>query len=61
MTGIGDVPYKPVRLFSTLVEQNPSAAIFMHSTLAQLMETAEEVFPAVVPEGVIDLAPRIRQ
>lgn len=59
--GIGDVPYRPVRLLSLLVEQYPEAVILLRSPLAQLLDVAERVVPVLTPEVLADSRPLVRK
>jgi nitrous oxidase accessory protein len=58
--GVGDVPHRPVRLFSLLVEHNPPALILMHSTFIELLDRAERALPSLTPETVVDATPAMR-
>lgn len=58
--GIGDVPFRPVRLFSVLVEQNEPLIILARSFLIGLLETAERVAPVLTPETLVDPRPLMR-
>jgi nitrous oxidase accessory protein len=55
--GIGDVPHRPVRLFSLLVERNEPSLILLHSFLVGLLDAAEAVIPALTPETLQDVRP----
>jgi nitrous oxidase accessory protein len=55
--GFGDVPFRPVRLFSVLVEQNEPTLILLRSFFLDLLEVAERVAPVLTPEGLIDGRP----
>jgi nitrous oxidase accessory protein len=55
--GVGEAPFRPVRLFSLLVEQNEPSLILMRSFLVQLLDTAEAVMPALTPDTLVDRAP----
>lgn len=55
--GIGDVPHRPVRLFSMLVEQNEPALILLRSNFVSLLDAAERVVPALTPETLADARP----
>lgn len=55
--GIGDVPYRPVRLFSLMVERNEPALILLRSFLVDLLDAAEAVVPALTPETLRDTRP----
>ncbi len=59
--GIGDVPYHPVRLFSLLVQQNPPLLILLRSFLIDLLEIAEQVFPVLTPETLVDQYPLLHK
>ncbi len=55
--GFGDVPHRPVRLFSLVVEQNEPALILLRSLFVDLLDQAERVLPILTPEALIDPAP----
>lgn len=57
---LGDVPYRPVSLFSMLIEQNPSALILFRSLVSSLMDKAEKILPSLTPENLIDEFPVIK-
>jgi nitrous oxidase accessory protein len=59
--GVGDVPFRPVRLFSLIVEQYEPTLILLRSLLVDLLDAAERVFPALTPETLIDESPAIRR
>lgn len=58
--GLGDVPFRPVRLFSVLVEQQQSALVLMHSLLVNILDLAERVIPSMTPEALVDVAPSMK-
>lgn len=58
--GIGDVPFRPVRLFSLLVERNAPALVLLRSFLIDLLDTAERVFPVLTPETLVDEHPLMK-
>lgn len=58
--GRGDVPHRPVRLFSLIVERNEPAMILLRSFFVGLLDVAERVLPALTPEALVDDAPRMR-
>jgi nitrous oxidase accessory protein len=53
----GDVPYKPVKLFSFITSQVPSAIILLRSPFVDLVNFAEKVMPSITPETLEDLTP----
>ncbi len=58
--GKGDVPYRPVNMYSMIVERIPSAVLLWRSFLVLLMDRAEKVIPVVTPENLKDNAPSMR-
>ncbi len=58
--GFGDLPYRPVSLFSLLVESNPPTLIFLRSLLIEALDLAERIVPTLTPEALIDSKPRMR-
>jgi nitrous oxidase accessory protein len=58
--GYGDVPFRPVRLFSVLVERNSPALILLRSTFVALLDAAERVIPALTPDALADPRPAMR-
>jgi nitrous oxidase accessory protein len=59
--GTGDVPHRPVRLFSVIVEQRPVALILMRSTFASLLDAAERVLPSLTPDALKDGTPAMKR
>ena len=59
--GVGDVPHRPVRLFSVIVEHHPPAMILMRGAFVELLDAAERVLPTLTPETVVDASPAMRR
>jgi len=59
--GVGDVPYRPVGLFSVIVEHNAPALILMRSAFVELLEGAERMIPTLTPEILVDATPAMRR
>ena len=57
---IGDIPYRPVSLFSVIIERNPSAMSMFRSIISVLMDKAEKILPSLTPEQLKDDFPRIK-
>jgi nitrous oxidase accessory protein len=57
---IGDVPYRPVSMYSMIVEQNPPAMILFHSFIVSLMDKSEKVIPSLTPENLKDEHPLMK-
>lgn len=58
--GIGDLPYRPVNLFTMIVERIPPAILLWRSFLVFLLDRAEKIFPAVTPENLKDESPSLK-
>jgi nitrous oxidase accessory protein len=54
---IGDIPYRPVSMFSMLVEKNPPAMILFRSLITALMDKSEKIIPSLTPENLKDNHP----
>jgi nitrous oxidase accessory protein len=59
--GVGDVPFRPVRLFSMVVAQNAPSIILLRSPFVRLLDAAERVIPALTPELLADGSPAMRR
>ena len=59
--GVGDVPFRPVRLFSLLVERYPPTLALLRSLIVDLLDAAERVLPVLTPEAVLDSSPAMRR
>lgn len=59
--GIGDVPFRPVRLFAVLVARYAPATILLRSFFVDLLDAAERVLPILTPLTLVDERPLMRQ
>ncbi|MEC3879484.1 nitrous oxide reductase family maturation protein NosD [Parapedobacter sp. 10938] len=50
----GDVPYRPVSLFSMVVEKYPAAMLLFRSFMVTLLDRTERVMPSLIPEDLKD-------
>lgn len=57
--GIGDVPHRPMTLFSYMSENYPSSLILNRSLFVNLLIVAESLLPSIIPKDIFDKAPRI--
>ncbi len=57
---IGDVPFRPLSLFSVVVERNPSSMLLFRSFLVTLLDQSEKIFPTLTPENFMDKMPAMR-
>jgi nitrous oxidase accessory protein len=58
--GWGDVPYRPVNLFAKITHEIPAATLLLHSSFVNLLEAGEKIFPQLIPEELIDIAPKMQ-
>ncbi|SFG46889.1 nitrous oxide reductase family maturation protein NosD [Pontibacter chinhatensis] len=58
---VGDVPYRPVSLYSMLVERVPPSVIFMRSFMVDLLDSIEKVLPSFIPENLVDEQPLMKK
>lgn len=48
--GIGDVPYKPVKLFEAMTDQHAGLRVFIYSPSVQALDFAARTFPVFSPQ-----------
>ncbi|MEQ8925235.1 MAG: nitrous oxide reductase family maturation protein NosD, partial [Fulvivirga sp.] len=58
--GKGDVPYRPVKLFSYIVNQTPETIILLRSLFVDIINFSEKVSPVFTPDKLVDATPSIR-
>ena len=58
--GVGDVPYRPVKLFSYISNRTPESIVLLRSLFIDIMNFSEKVAPAFTPENLIDESPRMQ-
>ena len=54
---IGDIPYRPVKLFSYLVNRTPESIVLLRSLFIDIIDFSEKVSPVFTPENLIDNQP----
>lgn len=54
---IGDIPYRPLSLFSVIVENNPPAMLLFRSFMVTLLDRSEKMIPSLTPDNFIDNSP----
>lgn len=59
--GIGDVPFRPVKLFSYLVNTTPEAIILLRSMFIGLLDFSEKVSPIFTPAELTDPEPQMKK
>lgn len=55
--GVGDVPYRPVKLFSYIVNRTPETIILLRSLFVDIMNFSEKVSPVFTPDNLVDQTP----
>lgn len=58
--GMGDVPYHPVSMYSTIIESNPNALMLLRSFMVALLDRAEKALPSLTPENLKDNEPLLK-
>ncbi|MCK5906022.1 MAG: nitrous oxide reductase family maturation protein NosD, partial [Flavobacteriales bacterium] len=58
--GIGDIPYRPVKLFSYIVNRTPEAIIMLRSLFVDLIDFSERVSPVFTPDNLLDEKPSMK-
>lgn len=57
---VGDVPYRPVSLYSILVERYPVSMILFRSFMVTLLDRTERLIPSLTPEAMKDDYPLMK-
>ncbi len=55
--GFGDVPFRPVKLFSYVATQVPESIIMIRSLFVYLIDFSEKVSPVFTPDNLLDSKP----
>jgi len=58
---IGDIPYRPVSMYSMIVEKYPTAMILFRSFITSLLDKTEKILPSLTPENLKDNAPLMKK
>ena len=58
---IGDIPYRPVSMYSMIVEKYPPAMILFRSFITTLLDKTEKIIPSLTPENLKDNAPLMKK
>ncbi len=59
--GLGDVPYRPVKLFSYIVNKSPETIILLRSLFVDMINFSEKVAPVFTPDNLLDNTPLMNQ
>lgn len=58
--GIGDVPYRPVKLFSYIVNRSPETIVLLRSLFMELIDFSERISPVFTPDNLFDKSPLMK-
>ena len=59
--GIGDVPYRPVKLFSYIANKTPETIILLRSLFMDIIDFSEKVSPVFTPDNLKDAQPLMKR
>lgn len=59
--GIGDVPHRPIKLFSYIVNKTPETIILLRSLFIDIIDFSEKVSPVFTPDNLVDKKPIIKR
>jgi len=59
--GIGDVPYRPVKLFSYIVNKTPETIVLLRSLFMDVIDFSEKISPVFTPDKLLDANPLMQQ
>lgn len=57
---LGDIPYRPVSLFSMILEKMPPAMMLFRSFMVTILDKTEKIIPSITPENLIDDSPLMK-
>ncbi len=59
--GIGDIPYRPVKLFNYIVNKTPESIVMLRSLFIDIINFSEKVSPVFTPDNVMDSSPLMKK
>lgn len=59
--GTGDAGYRPVSMFSMIVEKAPESIFLLRSIIVDILDLTEKVAPVFIPETLVDNNPSMRE
>ncbi len=59
--GVGDIPYRPVKLFSYIVNKTPEALVLLRSLFVDIINFSEKVSPVFTPDNLMDEKPIMKK
>lgn len=58
---VGDIPYRPISMYSMIVEKNPPAMMLFRSFITTLLDKTEKIIPSITPENLKDDFPLMKK
>lgn len=58
--GFGDIPYRPISMYSMIIHSNPAALMLFRSIIVTLLDKTEKLLPGITPENMKDDKPYIK-
>lgn len=58
--GVGDIPYRPVKLYSYIVNRTPETIILLRSLFMDIIDFSERVTPVFTPDNLVDALPAMK-
>ena len=58
---VGDIPYRPVSMYSMIVEKYPTAMILFRTFITSLLDKTEKILPSITPENLKDSSPLMKR
>lgn len=59
--GVGDVPFRPVKLFSYIANKTPETIVLLRSLFVDIINFSEKVSPAFTPDNLLDNNPLMKE
>ncbi len=59
--GIGDVPHRPVKLFSYITSKTPESLVLLRSLFIDVINFSEKVSPVFTPTNLVDSKPIMKK
>ena len=59
--GVGDIPYRPVKLFSYIVNRTPETIVLLRSLFVDIINFSEKVSPVFTPDNLLDNSPMTKR
>lgn len=59
--GFGDVPYRPVKLFSYIAHKTPESIVLLRSLFVDIINFSEKVSPVFTPDNLVDNNPLMQR